>query len=60
MGIEPTGRTLYGRPSDFEDRGGHQPANRFRTVFYRVFLSSSWGAFFLYTRLHPFCHLLGY
>ncbi len=40
MGIEPTDRTLYMRPSGFEDRGGHQPAKHFRTVFYRVFFVS--------------------
>ncbi len=36
MGIEPTDRMLYTRPSGFEDRGGHQPAKHFRTVFHRV------------------------
>ena len=50
MGIEPTGRRLYRRPSDFEDRGGHQPAKHFRTVFYRVFLLSICGVVSLYTR----------
>jgi len=60
MGIEPTGRTLYVRPSGFEDRGGHQPANRFRTVFHRVLLFSSCGVTFCDTRLHPFSCLPGH
>ncbi len=60
MGIEPTDRMLYTRPSGFEDRGGHQPAKHFRTEFYRVFLCASCGVVFLYTRVHPFCYLLGY
>ena len=33
MGIEPTGRTRYVRPDDFEDRGHHQVCKHFRTAF---------------------------
>jgi len=53
MGIEPTDRMLYTRPSGFEDRGGHQPAKHFRTKFYRVLLFACCGVVFSDTRLTP-------